>query len=154
MEDIFKKADISEGSNVDGELDTYLCSTDYVIVLTNKRNKWGKTFEHTKLGKSESWLRNTHGKDKIYDKPSRQWRYLNWAGGKMKEWQNSNISDKQHASKGPQKKKKCQEQGTWNGLGKTKTCYRANKSLYHSKTNNGPTCLTNNDLWLPYIIVS
>ena len=34
---------------------------------------------------SESWPKNTQGKDKIHDKPCRQWGYANWSWKKIEK---------------------------------------------------------------------
>ena len=39
-----------------------------------------KTLKQSELRKSESWPINTQWKDKVRDKPCRQWRYANWYG--------------------------------------------------------------------------
>ena len=64
--EVFKKADISEGINVDGKNLTNLRFADEFALFNVK--KW----KALKLGKSESWPRNTQEKDKIHDKPCRQ----------------------------------------------------------------------------------
>ena len=75
MEDVFKKADFSEGVNVDGENLTNLRFVDDVAQRNNKTN--GKHLNQPELRKSESWLNNTQRKDKVHDKPCRQWRHTN-----------------------------------------------------------------------------
>ena len=72
MEVIFKKADISEGTNVDGEKLTNL-SFAYDLLFSTKNNKTnGQIFKQSGLKKSESWLKNTQGIDKIHETPCRQ----------------------------------------------------------------------------------
>ena len=72
MEEVFKKADISEGVNVDGEQLTNLRFADDVALF----NKTTKQMEkHLNTLRSESLklgLKNTQRKDKVHDKPYRQ----------------------------------------------------------------------------------
>ena len=70
MEEVFKKADISEGINVNSENLTNLRFADDVALFNEKTN--GKTLKQFEFRKSESWLKNTQGKDKVHDKPYRQ----------------------------------------------------------------------------------
>ena len=99
MDNVFKKAAISEGINVDGENLTNLRFADD-FDLHNE-----KTLKQSELRKSESWPKNIQGNDKIHDRPCRQWRYTNWSWKKLKKGQNSNTSDKPHTPKTLQKKK-------------------------------------------------
>ena len=68
IEDVFKKADISEGINVDGESLTNL----WFALLKEKNKTNGKKLKQSELRQSESWPKNTQGKDKIHDKSCRQ----------------------------------------------------------------------------------
>ena len=56
MEEVFRKADISEGINVSGENLTNLRFADDVA-LFNEKTKHGKTLKQSELTKSESWLK-------------------------------------------------------------------------------------------------
>ena len=58
MEEVFKKADITEGVNVDGE------NLTNDVALFNETTK-----QMEKIRKSESWLKITQRKDKVHDKP-------------------------------------------------------------------------------------
>ena len=68
MEEVFKNADISKGITVDGE---NLTSLRFVndVALFNEKNK--QMEKHLSSLNSESWPKNTHGKDKIHGKPCR-----------------------------------------------------------------------------------
>ena len=70
--EVFKKADISEGINVDIENLTNLRVADNVALFNEKNKTNGKTAKQSDLRKSESWSKYTQGKDKIHDKPCRQ----------------------------------------------------------------------------------
>ena len=74
MEEVFKKADISEGVNVDRENLTNLRFADDVSLFnkTTRQMKKKKTPKQSKLRQSESWLKNTQRKDKVHGKPCRQ----------------------------------------------------------------------------------
>ena len=68
MEEVFKKADISEGVNVDGENLTNLRFAYDVALFNETTKQMEKTPEQSKLRKPESWLKNTQRKDKVHDK--------------------------------------------------------------------------------------
>ena len=73
MEKAFKKADIPEGINVDGENPTNLRFADDVTLFNEENETNGKkTLKQSELRKSESWLKNTQGEDKVHEKPCRQ----------------------------------------------------------------------------------
>ena len=59
MEEVFKKADISEGVNVDGENLTNVRLADDVALFNETTKQMEKTPEQFKLRKPESWLKNT-----------------------------------------------------------------------------------------------
>ena len=77
MEEVFKKADISEGVNVNGENLTNLRFTNDVALFNETTKQMKKTPEQFKLRKPESWLKNTQRKDRVHDKPCRQRIYTN-----------------------------------------------------------------------------
>ena len=77
MEEVFKKAEISEGVNVDGENLSNLRFADDVALLNETTKQMEKTPEQSKLRKPESWLKNTQRKDKMHDKPCGQRRHTN-----------------------------------------------------------------------------
>ena len=55
MEEVFKKADISEGINVEGETLTNLRFADDVALFNEKKqHKWKNTFKQYEIRKSES----------------------------------------------------------------------------------------------------
>ena len=57
MEEVFKKADISEGINVDGEKLTNLRSADNAALFNEKTKQMEKnTLKQSEIRKSESWL--------------------------------------------------------------------------------------------------
>ena len=64
MKEVFKKADISEGVNVDGESLTNLRFAGDVALFNETSKQMEKTHEQSKLRKPESWLKNTQRKDK------------------------------------------------------------------------------------------
>ena len=66
MEEVFKKADISKGINVDGENLANLRLVDYVAFFNEKPKQMGKN-EQSELRKSERWPKNTQGQDKQHD---------------------------------------------------------------------------------------
>ena len=74
MEEVFKKADISEGINVNGENLTNLKFVDDAALFNENTKQMEKTLQQSELRKSESWPKNTQGIriDKIHDKPCRQ----------------------------------------------------------------------------------
>ena len=76
MEEVFKKAEISEGVNVDGENLSNLRFTDDVALL-NETTKQMEKHMNNQLRKPESWLKNTQRKDKVHDKLCRQRRHTN-----------------------------------------------------------------------------
>ena len=59
MEEVFKKAEISGGVNVDGENLSNLRFADDVALLNETSKQMEKTHEQSKLRKHESWLKNT-----------------------------------------------------------------------------------------------
>ena len=69
MEEVFKKVDISEGVNVDGENLTNLREADDVALFNETTRQMEKTLKQSELRKSESWLKNAQRKDKVQDKP-------------------------------------------------------------------------------------
>ena len=69
MEEVFKKADISEGVSVNGENFTNLRFTDNVALFNETTKQMEK---HLNSLNSESWLKNIQRKDKVHDKPCRQ----------------------------------------------------------------------------------
>ena len=75
VEEVFKKAEISEGVNVDGENLTNLRFADDVVLFNETTKQMEKTPEQSKLRKHESWLRNIHRKDKVHDKPCGERRH-------------------------------------------------------------------------------
>ena len=77
MGEVFKKADISEGANVDGENLTNLRFADDVALFNDTTKQIEKPLKQSELRKSENWLKNTQRKDKVHDKPCRQWRSTN-----------------------------------------------------------------------------
>ena len=77
IEKVFKKADISDGVNVDGENLTNLRFSDDVALFNETPKQMKKTPEQSKLRKPESWLKNTQRKDKVHDKSCGQRRHNN-----------------------------------------------------------------------------
>ena len=77
MEEVFKKAEISEGVNVDGENLSNLRFADDVALLNETTKQMEKTPEQSKLRKPKSWLKNTQRKDKVHDKPCGQRTHTN-----------------------------------------------------------------------------
>ena len=88
MEEVFKKAEISEGVNVDGENLSNLRFADRRCASkwNNKTN--GKTHEQSKLRKHESWLKDTQRKDKVHDTLCGQRRHTNRSA---KNWKSDRI---------------------------------------------------------------
>ena len=72
MEEVFKKAEISEGVNVDGENLTNLRFTGDFALFNETTKQMEKTLKHSELRKSESWLKNAQRKDRVHGKPCRQ----------------------------------------------------------------------------------
>ena len=72
IEEVFKKADISEGINVDGENLTNLRFVEDVALFNEKTKQMEKTLKQSELRKSKSWLKNTQVKDKIHEKPCKE----------------------------------------------------------------------------------
>ena len=66
MDEVFQKADISEGINVDGEDLTNLRFADIVTLFSGKKKTKEFFFKNphkqSELSESESWPRNTQGK--------------------------------------------------------------------------------------------
>ena len=62
MEEVFQKADISEGVNVDGENLTNLRFTDDIAIFNETTRQMEKTLKQSELRKSESWLKITQRK--------------------------------------------------------------------------------------------
>ena len=73
MVEVFKKADISEGINVDGENLTNLRFADDVALFNEKKKPNGKKPHLISLNSEslKAGLKYT-GKDKVHDKPCRQ----------------------------------------------------------------------------------
>ena len=147
MEEVFKKADISEGINVDGENLTNLRFADNVALFNEKTN--GKTLKQSELRKSESLPKNTQRNVKIHEKPCRRWRYTNWSrkNGKSDRIQ---IPWTNHTPQRHHKRRNlCQDQSSvelfWKKKKKKKKEILQVRQLPISftKTSNGPVCLAN-----------
>ena len=76
MEEVFKKVDISEGVSVDGETLTNLRFADDVA-LFNETTKQMEKDLNSLNPESLKVDKNTQRKDKVLDKPCRQWRNTN-----------------------------------------------------------------------------
>ena len=73
MEEIFKKAVISEGINADGEhLANINFDNNVALFSETIKNKWEATFKQCTLRKSESWPKSTQVKVERHHKLHRQ----------------------------------------------------------------------------------
>ena len=151
MEGVFKKADISEGVNVDGENLTNLMFADDVALFNETTKQMEKKPKQSKLGKPESWLKNTQRKEKVHDKPCGQRKYTNRSAKKIeKVTEFKYLGQTTHLKDTTKKEIYARIRAAWSCFGKNKEILQ-DKQLPISlkKTSNGPMYLANHDLWLP-----
>ena len=72
MEEVFKKADISEGINVDGEDLTHSRFADNVALFNEKTKQMEKHLNSLDSESQKVGHKNTQEKDKIHGKPCSQ----------------------------------------------------------------------------------
>ena len=104
MEEVFKKAEISEGVNVDGENLSNLRFTDDVALLNETTKQMEKTLNNLNSESLKVGLKIHKGKTKYMTNQADSEDIL-IDQQKIEKWQNSNTSDKPHTLKTPLKKK-------------------------------------------------
>ena len=77
MEEVFKKAEISEGVSVDGENLSNLRFADDRALLNEKTKQMEKHLNNLNSESLKVGLKIHKGKTKYYDKPCVQWRHIN-----------------------------------------------------------------------------
>ena len=154
MEEVFKKAYMSEGIDVNREHLTNLWFADDVALFNNNNNnnnnnnsnnnnkindKWEKTFKQSKLRKSETRPKNTQGKDKTHDKLRTQWRYTNWTRKNEKATQFKYLGQTTHLKETTTEETDAKIRAEWSCFGKKKGagggggCFKIDNSPYYSK---------------------
>ena len=135
MEEVFKKAEISEGVNVDGENLSNLRFADDVALLNETTKQMEKHLNNLNSESLKVGLK-IQRKDKVHDKPRGQRRHTNRSA---KNWK-SDIEFKYlgHTLKTPLKKKYMPESEQRGAVLEKKTTTRK-----YSRLNNSPFHLKN-----------
>ena len=133
MEEVFKKAEISEGVNVNGENLSNLRFTDDVAHLNETTKQMEKHLNNLNSESLKVGLKIHKGKTKYMTNHVDSEDIL-IDSKKLKKWQNSNTWDKPHTLKTPLKKKYMPESEQRGAvLEETRKYSRINNSPFHLK---------------------
>ena len=128
MEEVFKKAEISEGVNVNGENLSNLRFADDVVFLNGTTKQIEKHLNNLNSESLKVGLKIHKGKTKYMTNHADSEDIL--ISKKLKKWQNSNTLDKPHTLKTPLKKKYMPESEQHGAV--------LEKIRKHSRINNSP----------------
>ena len=151
MEDVFKKADISEGVNVDGENLTYLRFADDVAFFNETTKQMEKHLNNLNSESLKVGLKIHKGKTKYM---------TNHADSEDNDQQKiEKVTEFKYLGQTTHLKDTAKEEiyarirAAWSCFGKNKKILQ-DKQLPISlkKTSNGPMYLANHDLWLPNMV--